>query len=284
MGILNVTPDSFSDGGKYADSHAAAAHALRMAGEGADLIDMGAESSRPGSSPVRASEQLRRLLPVLKRFRQHDSRTPVSIDTCAAKVAEACLAEGATTINDISALRRDAAMVKLLAKSDCDIVLMHLRGTPRTMQRNPVYADVVSSILQFFEQRMAFCGRAGIAHRRLILDPGIGFGKTGGHNIEILQRLSEFQLFGRPLLIGVSRKNFLGALTGERDPARRDSASIAAALYAASKGASIVRVHDVPGHVAAFKIAAELADRRRSTDSDYWFARIERAATAKNAR
>ena len=257
MGILNVTPDSFSDGGKFLDPGTAVARALEMQHQGADIIDMGAESSRPGSSPVPVAEQLRRLLPVLKAFMKH-SKCSVSIDTRSAVVAEACLNEGAAVINDISALRSDRKMLPLLARSRCQIVLMHMRGTPKTMQKKTVYADVIVTIRRFFKARLRTCEEAGIDSRRIILDPGIGFGKTAAHNIEILKRLDELKVLGRPILIGVSRKRFLGTLTGQDNPALRDTASIAAGIQAALNGASVLRVHNVAGHVATMKVAAAL--------------------------
>jgi dihydropteroate synthase len=257
MGVLNVTPDSFSDGGKFVEPQAALSRALEMAAQGAGIIDMGAESTRPGSRGVSAREQLRRLLPVLKRFRAK-SRVPVSIDTQSAAVARACIDAGATIINDVSALRRDPAMLKTLARRRCKIVLMHMQGTPQTMQQNPVYGDVIADIGSFFKERIARCGAAGISPERLMLDPGIGFGKTLEHNLEILRRLNEFADFGLPLVVGVSRKGFLGKLTGEDIPERRVVATVAAGVLAVAQGATILRVHDVAEHASALKVAAAI--------------------------
>ena len=257
MGILNVTPDSFSDGGKYLDPRAALKHARQMLAQGATCLDLGAESTRPRSLAAPAKEQLRRLLPVLRALRKQTS-VLISIDTRSAVVAAACLAEGAGMINDISALRGDRNMFKVLAASDCQIILMHMRGTPRTMQRRPVYKDVVAEIGDFFRERVAFCQKAGIQRSRLWLDPGIGFGKTQAHNLEILRRLKEFTALGLPIAVGVSRKSFLGSLTGETMPERRLTASVCAGILAVERGAALLRVHDVAEHAAALRVAEEL--------------------------
>jgi dihydropteroate synthase len=254
MGILNVTPDSFSDGGRFVEPQAAVDRALAMVEQGAGVIDMGAESTRPGSRGVPAREQLRRLLPVLRRFRAR-SRIPVSIDTRSATVARACLDAGAAIINDVSALRHDPDMLKTLAPRRCKIVLMHMQGSPGTMQRNPVYADVAGEILAFFRARIRRCEAAGIRASRLWLDPGIGFGKTLEHNLDILRRLDELSLPGLPLVVGVSRKGFLGKLTNEPIPERRVAASVAAGVLAVARGASILRVHDVAEHASALRVA-----------------------------
>lgn len=263
MGILNVTPDSFSDGGKYLDPGAATARALQMVAQGAGMLDLGAESSRPGSGGVPANEQLRRLLPVLKALRQQ-TRVPISIDTQSAAVAEACLAAGADIINDISALRHDRRMLIVLSGSNCRVILMHMLGTPRTMQKNPVYKDVVRQIVGFFNDRLRVCAEAGIARHRLLIDPGIGFGKTVEHNLEILRRLGEFRRLRLPIVVGVSRKSFLGKLTNEPDPSRRVVASVAAGLAAAQRGATILRVHDVAEHAAALRVWGAAQEPKRS--------------------
>lgn len=260
MGILNVTPDSFSDGGRFLDAGAAVAHARKMIQDGAHLIDMGAESSRPGSDPVPPGVQLRRLLPVLKKFRRTNA-DPVSIDTASAKVAAACLSEGATMINDITALRGDKRMIDVVKKSTCDIVLMHMPGTPKTMQKLATYRDVMATLVQFFEQRIRACERAGIDRKRLILDPGIGFGKTDEHNFTILKNLWLLKRFGLPLLIGVSRKRFLGTLINQAVPEKRTLASVVAGVYAVNKGADILRVHDVLQHVEAALVMGAIASR-----------------------
>lgn len=257
MGVLNVTPDSFSDGGRFVRPEISVDHALEMAAQGAEIIDMGAESTRPGSRGVSAAEQLRRLLPVLRAFRTQ-SRTPVSIDTQSAKVAQACLDAGANIINDISAMRHDPRMAGTVSKAGCEIILMHMRGTPRTMQRNPAYKDVVAEIILFFKQRLAASDKAGIARSSILLDPGIGFGKTLAHNLEILKRLSEFKALQCPLVVGVSRKGFLGTMTNEPAAEKRVAASVAAAVWAAVQGAEILRVHDVAEHKAALRVAEVL--------------------------
>ncbi|HLX60229.1 MAG TPA: dihydropteroate synthase [Planctomycetota bacterium] len=258
MGILNVTPDSFSDGGRFFDPPAAIDHGLRMIADGASIIDIGAESTRPGSLGVDAKEQLARILPIQTAL--HAKADPViSIDTRSAKVAEACLNEGADIINDVSALRHDPAMSPLIAKWSCGMILTHMLGTPENMQVNPKYGDVVSDIMSFFKERLAACESAGIEPCRVCLDPGIGFGKTAEHNLEIMRRFSEFAAAGRPLVAGVSRKSFLGRLSGQTDAAQRDAASIAAGIFLAQRGVNILRVHDVAGHVAALKVFDSLS-------------------------
>lgn len=257
MGVLNVTPDSFSDGGRFIDASAAVDRGLEMMAEGAAMIDIGAESTRPGSSGISPREQLRRLIPVLKSLRKR-VRIALSIDTASAVVAEACLSEGADIINDITALRGDRRMAEVLRTSACRVVLMHMRGTPATMQRRPQYRDVVADIRGFLKERIDFCAAQGIAHKRLIVDPGIGFGKSLEHNLAILRRLKEFQRLKLPLLIGVSRKGFLGKISGEEIPERRVVESVTAGVIAANNGASILRVHDVAPHVAALKILSHL--------------------------
>jgi dihydropteroate synthase len=250
MGILNITPDSFSDGGRFQDRQAAIDHALEMESQGADILDMGAESTRPGSRSVPAAEQLQRLLPVLRTFRRK-SKLPVSIDTQSAKVAAACLAEGADIINDISALRRDRNMRTVLARSKCQIVLMHMQGTPRTMQEAPHYENVVADVRTFFEKCLSACVEAGISAERIWLDPGIGFGKTIEHNLALLRNPQELAALGRPLVVGLSRKRFLGTLTDEPAAERRVLASVVAGMLAAHHGAAILRVHDVAEHAKA---------------------------------
>ncbi|MCY3021311.1 MAG: dihydropteroate synthase [Planctomycetota bacterium] len=262
MGVLNVTPDSFSDGGKYLEPQAAVEHALRLAAEGADIMDMGAESSRPGSAPVPPDEQLSRLLPVLKAFRRQ-SRLPVSIDTRSAHVAHACLDEGASIINDISALTHDPRLRRVVARAECDVILMHMQGTPATMQQHPHYEDVVAEVIAFLRSRIRACASAGIRGEHVMVDPGIGFGKALEDNLAILRRLREFAVLKRPLVVGVSRKSFLGTLTDEPVPERRVAASVAAGLWAVQQGAAILRVHDVAEHRTALRVAQALLQGRR---------------------
>lgn len=259
MAVLNVTPDSFSDGGKYLRPQAAVQRALELQAEGADSLDLGAESTRPGSRGVPAREQLRRLLPVLKAFRKQ-SALPVSIDTRSALVAEACLDEGAGCINDVSALRHDPRLAQVVARRRCGLILMHMRGTPGTMQRNPRYDDVVAEIIRFLRERLEACAAAGISAAQVRIDPGIGFGKTLEHNLEILRRLRELTVLRRPLVVGVSRKSFLGRLTGEEVPERRVAASVAAGLLAVRNGAAVLRVHDVAAHRAALQVTAAIEE------------------------
>jgi dihydropteroate synthase len=242
MGIVNVTPDSFSDGGRYLEPDAAIAHAHRLMEEGADLLDIGAESSRPGAEAVvSADEELRRLLPVLKALR--NAPVPVSVDTVKPEVMRAALAEGASMINDIGALRAPGAL-DAVAASDAGVCLMHMQGEPRSMQRAPQYGDVVAEVRDFLAQRTAAALAHGIARERIVVDPGFGFGKTAGHNFRLLRDLRAFVELGVPVMAGWSRKSTLGRITG-RPEAERLAASVAAALLAVERGATIVRVHDV---------------------------------------
>ena len=240
MGVVNITPDSFSDGGRFFDPAAAIAHAHRLMEEGADLIDLGAESSRPGAAAmVSAEEELRRLLPVLQGLRD----LPLSVDTVKPEVMRVALAEGAAMINDINALRAPGALAAVAA-SDAAVCLMHMQGTPGTMQLAPRYADVVAEVKAFLQERVESACAAGIAPERVVIDPGFGFGKTLEHNLELLRRLHEFAALGVPVLAGWSRKSSLGTITG-KPAGERLAASIAAALIAAQNGAAILRVHDV---------------------------------------
>lgn len=250
MGILNVTPDSFSDGGKFLDANAAIAQAKQMVHDGADIIDIGGESSRPGSEPVSEQEELRRVLPVIRALAPAIN-VPISIDTYKPAVAQQTLEAGACMINDITGLR-DGAMIAVAAKHHVPVVLMHIQGRPKTMQEHPVYDDVIADIKRFFVERIAAAEQAGISD--IILDPGIGFGKTTEHNLQILHRLDEFQELGRPLLIGPSRKSFIGNLTGLPVEERLEG-TIAAAVIAAYNGANIVRVHDVKACKRALLVA-----------------------------
>lgn len=242
MGILNVTPDSFSDGGEFLKPDVAVAHAMRMAAEGADFIDIGGESSRPGSDPVSLEEELRRVLPVLKALRSVCD-VPISIDTTKAGVAAAAMDAGAVILNDISALRFDSEMLQVLRNSGAAVVLMHMQGEPKTMQDHPHYDDLIGEIRLFLEERIAFLLDAGIERDRILVDPGIGFGKRIEDNFELLARLAEFADLG-PLLVGPSRKAFLGKILN-RPPHERLFGTAAAAAVAAMNGADILRVHDV---------------------------------------
>jgi len=253
MGVVNVTPDSFSDGGAFLDPATAIAHGLGLIAEGADIVDVGGESTRPGAGPVPAADELARVVGVVEGLAGRGAR--VSVDTMKAPVARAALAAGATYVNDVTALRHDTDMAALVAESGADCCLMHMLGEPRTMQEAPRYHDVVDDVRAFLEERLAFAVAAGIAEDRVQLDPGIGFGKTLEHNLELLRRLGELTTLGRPLLVGVSRKSFLGRITG-REPADRVAATVAANVIAYERGARVFRVHDVAAVADGLAVAA----------------------------
>ncbi|VVB51123.1 Pterin binding enzyme [uncultured archaeon] len=255
MGILNVTPDSFSDGGKYFSQKEAAVHAKKMVADGADIIDVGGESTRPGSAVVSAEEELKRVIPAIKSAA--DLGVPISIDTSKPQVAKAALEAGATIVNDVYGLRQDG-MVDVAAGFGCRVVIMHMQGTPKTMQVNPTYRDVVGDIKDFFNERIVACEKAGVKKKNIIIDPGVGFGKTLQHNIEIIRRLQEFKSLGCPVLVGVSRKRFIGDLTGLPTEERLEG-TIAAVTACVLNGADVVRVHDVKECVHAVKIADSIA-------------------------
>jgi dihydropteroate synthase len=243
MGVLNVTPDSFSDGGRFLDPAAAVEHGLRMVADGADWIDVGGESTRPGSGPVAADEQVRRVVPVIAGVAAA-SAVPISIDTTDAGVAEAALAAGACLINDVSALRFDPRMAALAAKTGAAVCLMHMLGEPRTMQRDPQYEDVTAEVCRFLADRVQFATGRGIAREAIVIDPGIGFGKTREHNLTLMRRLDAFAGLGVPLLVGTSRKRFIGDVLG-LPVGERQWGTAATVAWAVSHGARIVRVHDV---------------------------------------
>jgi dihydropteroate synthase len=254
MGVVNVTPDSFSDGGLYLETDKAVARGLELAFEGADVIDVGGESTRPGSRPVPEDEELERVVPVIKALRRK-TEALLSVDTTKAAVARAAVEAGADIVNDVSALRADPAMAGVVARSGAGLVLMHMQGTPLTMQEAPRYADLLGEIGAFLAERMGAAAAAGIPAERLIVDPGIGFGKTYEHNLELLRRQEVFQALGRPVLVGVSRKAFLGAIL-DLPATRRLEGTIAASVLAVERGAHILRVHDV-GPVARAVRTAE---------------------------
>lgn len=243
MGIVNVTPDSFSDGGKYLDPDRAVEHALQLVADGATILDIGGESTRPGAAAVDAEEELRRVIPVIERLRAV-VQTPISIDTSKAAVARVALDAGATIVNDVTGLTGDEEMLPVVADSDCRVCVMHMQGTPRTMQANPTYDDVVIEIKAFLAERRDTLAAAGVAPGRLWLDPGIGFGKTFQHNLELLRRIGEFHELGCELLVGHSRKRFLGEILGDPE-AERVAATIGVAVHVAIHGVQIIRVHDV---------------------------------------
>lgn len=255
MGIVNVTPDSFSDGGLHLQRDAALAHARQLIAEGADILDIGGESTRPGAQPVSVQEELDRVLPIIEGLcgaSSPSSPVPISIDTFKPEVMQAAIAAGAQMINDINALQ-DAAAMRAVAASNVAVCLMHKRGNPQTMQQQPYYQNVVSEVSAFLRERTAAAQAAGIQHERIVIDPGFGFGKTLAHNLALLRELKKLTELGVPVLAGLSRKSMLGALTGQ-DVGDRLSASVAAALIAVQRGANIVRVHDVRATVDALKI------------------------------
>jgi dihydropteroate synthase len=269
MGVLNVTPDSFSDGGAFLDASAAIAHAAELVAQGAEILDVGGESTRPGAEPVSAEQELRRVLPVLEGIATADRTLPdgarpqISIDTSKAPVARAAIAAGASIVNDVTALRGDPDMVEAIADSGVRCCLMHMLGEPRTMQRDPSYGDVVDEVRAFLEERLDFAVRAGVREELVLLDPGIGFGKTVAHNLELLERLGELTALGRPLVVGTSRKGFIGRIladaAGEAEPvavARRLPGTIATNVLALERGASVFRVHDVAAVGDALAVAA----------------------------
>ncbi len=259
MGIVNVTPDSFSDGGRWLDPAAAVAHGITLASEGASILDVGGESTRPGAAPVVAEEEIRRVVPVIEGLREAGLDAVLSVDTAKASVAAAALDAGASFVNDVTALRGDPDLAGLVAERDAGLCLMHMQGQPRTMQDAPRYTDVVDEVRAFLEARVAVAIAAGIPAQRIQLDPGIGFGKTTAHNLQLLDRLDELVALGFPVVVGTSRKSFLGRLTGRADPADRLAATIATNVVAFTRGARVFRVHDVaPARDALLVTAATL--------------------------
>lgn len=252
MGILNVTPDSFSDGGKFFDTNAAVEHGLQMAAEGAAILDIGPESSRPGSQRVSAADQIRRAIPVIERLIAKIN-IPISIDTCLSEVASAALDTGAAIINDITALS-DPRMASLAAERGAAVVLMHILGTPETMQVDPRYENVTAEVLDFLIARAAIAERAGIRRDRIFIDPGIGFGKTTEHNLQLLKNLNQFVATGYRVLVGTSRKRFLGQITGRTNPADRIFGTAATVAHCVAAGTSVVRVHDVAAMIDVIRI------------------------------
>ena len=253
MGVVNVTPDSFSDGGLYLDPEAAIQHGEELARAGAAILDVGGESTRPGAEEVGVEEELRRVVPVIEGLEKVEAQ--ISVDTSKAAVAEAALGAGAEIVNDVTALRGDAEMAGLCADCEATVVLMHMLGTPRTMQDEPRYDDVVTDVKAFLSERVEAALVAGIAEERIWLDPGIGFGKTAAHNMELLRRLAELRELGRPLVIGTSRKSFIGKVDGS-DAGARLGGTIASSVLAAAEGAEVLRVHDVTEVGQAMAVAA----------------------------
>jgi len=263
MGVVNVTPDSFSDGGRYLEAGAAIAHGRQLEREGASILDVGGESTRPGAEPVRLEEELRRVVPVIEGLVAAATGGAgaagglrISVDTSKSQVAAAALDAGAAMVNDVTALRAAPEIAEIVARHGAQLCLMHMLGTPRTMQHDPRYKDVVADVKAFLEERLRFATDHGVAEGRILLDPGIGFGKTVEHNLELLRRLPELVAIGRPILIGTSRKGFLGRLTGRTDPSERLAATVATNVLAFERGARVFRVHDVAPVVDALTVAA----------------------------
>ena len=260
MGVLNITPDSFSDGGRFLDTDTATKHGLRLADEGAEIIDIGGESTRPGSEPVSVKEELRRVVPVIERLTKRCGAV-ISIDTQKPTVARAALDAGASIVNDIAANRQSTEMWRVVAEARAGYICMHMQGTPQTMQAEPHYDDVLLEVGDFFSERLAVMAEHGVCSEQVALDPGIGFGKTLNHNIKLLSRLNRFSITERPLMVGVSRKSFIGKLLGTPTNDRLP-ASLACAAWAAAEGAHIVRVHDVAETLQAVRMAEALSGNR----------------------
>lgn len=256
MGIVNVTPDSFSDGGLYDRAQAAIEQGLRLAEEGADIIDIGGESTRPGAAAVSAQEEMDRVLPVIEGLKGCGKL--ISIDTRNAATMRGALAAGAGMINDVSALCHDPDSLNVAAAAQAPVCLMHMQGDPQSMQKDPQYDDVVKDVFDFLARRIAACEAAGIDGNLIVADPGIGFGKTFGHNMDILRNIGQFTKLDVPVLVGVSRKSVIGKITGENEPARRAAGSVAAALWCLQQGASLFRVHDVAATKQAFEVFAAI--------------------------
>ena len=255
MGVVNVTPDSFSDGGTFEDTADAVRHARRLIGDGAAIIDVGGESTRPGADPVPAEEERRRVVPVVAAVAALDTSAQLSVDTMKLEVAEAAVEAGASYVNDVTAFRHDPALAGLVADKELDCCLMHMLGEPRTMQQSPRYDDVVSEVKAFLEERLGAAVAAGIREERVQLDPGIGFGKTMEHNLELLRRLDEIVAIGRPVVLGTSRKSFIGRLTG-RDVTGRVHGTVATCVLGLERGARVFRVHDVAAVADGLAVAA----------------------------
>lgn len=267
MGIVNVTPDSFSDGGRFLLADAAVQHALDLIAEGADIVDVGGESTRPNAAPVSEDEELRRVIPVIERLAA-GGRIPISIDTMKPAVARAALAAGASIVNDVAANRSDAGMWQVVAEAGAGYVLMHMQGTPQTMQQAPNYQDVVDDLDRFFGERLLRLAQSGVEADRVVLDVGIGFGKTVEHNLQLLARLDSFRKWNRPLLLGASRKSFIPQVAGEAATTERLSGSLACACWAVPLGVNIVRTHDVAATRQALRLTEAMIARRAEPRQD----------------
>lgn len=261
MGVLNVTPDSFSDGGKYFDTKKALCHGVKMAGDGADIIDVGGESTRPGAKNVDPEEEIVRIVPVIKELSRR-IRVPISVDTRKARVAEEAVKAGARIINDVSGLTFDHDMASVAARYKVPVIVMHMKGTPEDMQKKAVYKNLVAEIITGLKRSIAIARHAGVKEERIIIDPGIGFAKTAEHNLTILNRLDDFKVLKRPICVGISRKSFIGKVLGIEDPRLRSVGTIAATMAALMKGANIIRVHDVAEAVQLSKIFTSITMER----------------------
>jgi len=262
MGILNVTPDSFSDGGAFLEPERAIEHGLRMVKEGAHLLDVGGESTRPGAPPVLADEEIRRVVPVIRELIRR-AGVPISIDTVKAPVAAAAIEAGAAIVNDVSGLHRDAGMIEVLRRSGAGCVLMHMRGTPETMRQLTDYTDLIGDILDYFRAALSHAGNAGIEPERFMLDPGIGFAKTAEQNLELINNLDRFRALGRPVLVGPSRKSFIGKLLPGTEPAQRGWGTAGAMAGCILRGADVLRVHDIDEMRQVAVVAAAIRDAPR---------------------
>jgi dihydropteroate synthase len=263
MGVVNVTPDSFSDGGQFFNPMMAFQHALQLVAEGADMIDVGGESTRPNATPVSEEEELRRVLPVIQELIATKISKPISIDTMKPAVAEAAIRAGASIINDVAANRTDTAMWQLACETGAGYVLMHMQGTPQTMQHDPKYENVIHDVARFYDERLSRLAECGVSPEQVILDPGLGFGKTLEHSLELLAGLSQFRTYQRPLLVGASRKAFIGQVTEAKEVAERLPGSLACALAAIQAGAQIIRTHDVAATRRALRMTEAIQAARR---------------------
>lgn len=263
MGILNVTPDSFSDAGIYFDKEKAVEHAVRMQDEGADIIDVGGESTRPGSEAVSVEEEIRRVVPVIEVLAKKVN-IPISVDTYKSPVAEAALSAGASIVNDISGLRFDYKMSEVVARNKVPVVIMHIKGTPKEMQKNPTYRALIPEIMDYLQKGMNIARESGISDDKIIIDPGIGFGKTVEHNLEIIRRLKEFTDLGKPILLGPSRKSFIGKILGDLSVTERLEGTASAVAIGIFNGANIIRVHDVKAMVRAARVADAIAKSKEN--------------------
>lgn len=263
MGVVNVTPDSFSDGGRFLAAEDALTQALALVREGAAIVDIGGESTRPGSEPVPAAEELERVLPVIEALADRVG-VPISVDTTKAEVARRALAAGASLINDVSALRSDAGMLEVVAEAGCPVCLMHMKGQPKTMQDEPRYDSVVDEVLRFLEERMAFALANGLREDQIMVDPGIGFGKTVEHNLALLRDLHRFTVLGRPVVLGASRKRFLGAILGA-EPGERIIGTVVTTVVGLLAGAHVFRVHDVKPNFEALRVAQAVLEGAAAT-------------------